>query len=108
VGGGTATATFRIAAGCEGVELALISYQKTNPPVKFPQRFIEGAGSVFGYDKGAYHHLTVGLAHCSPQADLYAVGPGFQFGEDLTQENHDAIYVAMTLDYQYSNEECRP
>jgi hypothetical protein len=106
-GGTTASAMFWIAPGCTAVEVALVSYHKVAPDFNFlPQTFVAGAGGAFDARTTPYK-LTVDLAECSRQADLYAVGPGFQFGEDLTDANHGSLYGPMTLDYYYSNEACR-
>lgn len=102
-----ATAKFRIAAGCKQVEVALVSYRKQPPTFDFlPQEWIAGAGGAYNDTDGEVT-LTVELAKCSPQADLYAWGaPGMNWGEWLTNANHGTVYGPRTLDYQYSNEVC--
>ena len=98
--GNTATATFDIAPGCNGIGVSLVSYQKTTPN-KFPQKFVDGVFERF--DAGT-HTLTVRTAPCSMQADL-RIG-GFVQGETLDWANEASDYGPRTLDWIYNDNNC--
>jgi hypothetical protein len=100
--GTQATAQFSIAPGCTNVTVSLVSYQKTTPQF-LPQRVVDGYTGTFS--AGGPYRVTVNLAPCSMQADLYL--GGYNPYELLDWNNWESDYNLRSLDWIYSSA-CAP
>ena len=95
--GTQATVQFSIVPGCTNVTVSLVSYQKTTPEF-LPQRVVDGYTGTF--NGGGPYQVTVKLAPCSMQADLYL--GGYNPYELLDWNNWANDYNLRTLDWIYS------
>lgn len=79
--GSTATVTFTIAAGCNAVEISLVSYQA--PSATFDEQ-TASQQKLFAKDTGTFsageHTLTVALPNCYYQTDFVYGAPIDQLG----------------------------
>jgi len=79
--GSTATVTFTIAAGCDAVQISLVSYQA--PSATFDEQ-TASQQKLFAKDTGTFsageHTLTVALPNCYYQTDFVYGAPIDQLG----------------------------